>query len=48
MARAGRKTQAQRRRKSAHAAVRKGATLMQPGLGPRAQAGAKRPNVKKG
>ena len=47
MARARTKTQAQRRRKTAHASVRKSATLMQPAVGPRAELGAKRPNVKK-
>jgi hypothetical protein len=47
MARAKTKTQAQRRRKTAHTALRKGTTLMQTDHGPRAEAGAKRPNVKK-
>ena len=41
------KTQAQRRRKSAKTALRKDTTLMQTDHGPRAEHGAKKPNVKK-
>ena len=41
------KTPAQRRRKSATAALRKDTTLRQTDHGPRAEWGAKRPNVKK-
>ena len=41
------RTQAQRRRKTATVAVRKDTTLKQTDHGPRAEWGAKRPNVKK-
>jgi hypothetical protein len=41
------RTQAQRRRRSAVAALRKDTTLRQTDHGPRAEWGAKKPNVKK-